>query len=65
MFVVCQTEAEVKRAKGGAAPDPTLDAKGLPPDYHFDPTWEVTPREVKSSRLYGEQPRYSSQPSAA
>ena len=37
-----------KRAKGGAAPDPSLDAKGLPPGYHFDPSWEVTPREVKS-----------------
>jgi sulfur-carrier protein adenylyltransferase/sulfurtransferase len=45
---LAETEAEVKRAKGGAAPDPSLDQKGLPPGYNFDPNWEVTPREVKS-----------------
>jgi adenylyltransferase/sulfurtransferase len=45
---LAETEAEVKAAKGGAAPDPSLDAQGLPPGYNFDPGWEVTPREVKS-----------------
>jgi molybdopterin/thiamine biosynthesis adenylyltransferase/rhodanese-related sulfurtransferase len=49
-----ETAAEVKTAKGqadsGAKPksDPSLDAKGLPPNYPFNPEWEVTPREVKS-----------------
>ncbi len=45
---LAETEAEVKRAKGGAAPDPSLDARGLPPGYNYEPNWEVTPREVKS-----------------
>jgi adenylyltransferase/sulfurtransferase len=45
---LAETEAEVKRAKGGAAPDPSLDSRGLPPGYNYDPTWEITPREVKS-----------------
>jgi sulfur-carrier protein adenylyltransferase/sulfurtransferase len=45
---LAETEAEVKRAKGGAAPDPSLDSRGLPPGYNYDPNWEVTPREVKS-----------------
>jgi adenylyltransferase/sulfurtransferase len=45
---LAETEAEVKRSKGGAVPDPSLDAKGLPPGYAFDPNWETTPREVKS-----------------
>jgi rhodanese-related sulfurtransferase len=45
---LAETEAEVKRAKGGAAPDPSLDSRGLPPGYNFDATWEITPREVKS-----------------
>ena len=45
---LAETEAEVKQAKGGPAPDPGLDERGLPPGYHFDPAWEVTPREVKS-----------------
>ena len=35
-------------AKGAPVADPSLDAKGLPPGYDFDPNWEVTPREVKS-----------------
>jgi adenylyltransferase/sulfurtransferase len=49
-----ETAAEVKSAKGQAEngarpkPDPSLDARGLPPNYPFDPNWEVTPREVKS-----------------
>jgi sulfur-carrier protein adenylyltransferase/sulfurtransferase len=45
---LAETEAEVKRAKGQAGSDPSLDAQGLPPGYHFDGNWEVTPREVKS-----------------
>jgi adenylyltransferase/sulfurtransferase len=32
----------------GLKPDPSLDARGLPPGYQFKPDWEVTPREVKS-----------------
>jgi adenylyltransferase/sulfurtransferase len=32
---------------GAARPDPSLDARGLPPGYAFKPDWEVTPREVK------------------
>jgi len=40
---------DAKRGESGrAAPDPSLDAKGLPPGYQFKPDWEVTPREVKS-----------------
>ena len=45
---LAETEAEVKRAKGAPQPDANLDARGLPPGYHFDPNWEVTPREVKT-----------------
>ena len=45
---LAETEAEVKQAKGGAAPDPSLDSSGLPPGYNYDPAWEITPREVKS-----------------
>jgi adenylyltransferase/sulfurtransferase len=49
-----ETKAEVAVAKGqsddGAKPkrDPTLDDRGLPPAYPFDPNWEITPREVKA-----------------
>jgi sulfur-carrier protein adenylyltransferase/sulfurtransferase len=48
-----ETDAEVRHAKGGngklgPAPDPSLDAKGLPPGYRFNADWEVTPREVKA-----------------
>jgi adenylyltransferase/sulfurtransferase len=57
-----ETAREVQNAKaaksapvGGAGaaaaakrPDPSLDARGLPPGYAYDPEWEVTPREVKS-----------------
>jgi adenylyltransferase/sulfurtransferase len=45
-----ETQREVKDAKNkaSAAPDPTLDARGLPPGYAFNPDWEVTPREVKA-----------------
>lgn len=45
-----ETQREVKDAKNksSAAPDPSLDARGLPPGYAFNPDWEVTPREVKS-----------------
>lgn len=48
-----ETAAEVKSAKGQAnngsqsKRDPSLDARGLPPNYPFDPNWEITPREVK------------------
>ena len=55
-----ETEAEVKRAKAPAAataakPDPSLDARGLPPGYAFKPDWEVTPREVKAMQDKGEK----------
>ena len=56
---LAETEAEVKRAKApqspAAAPDPSLDARGLPPGYPFKPDWEVTPREVKSALDKGEK----------
>ncbi len=52
---LAETEAEVKRAKGGAPADPSLDARGLPPEYNFDPNWEVTPRQVKSLLDKGEK----------
>jgi len=45
-----ETQREVHDAKNrtsGALPDPSLDARGLPPNYPFKPDWEVTPREVK------------------
>ncbi len=45
---LAETVAEAKQAKGAPVADSSLDAKGLPPGYGFDPTWEVTPREVKS-----------------
>ena len=52
---LAETEEEVKRTKAGAAGngqspakrDPSLDDRGLPPNYPFKPDWEVTPREVK------------------
>jgi sulfur-carrier protein adenylyltransferase/sulfurtransferase len=47
-----ETKAEVMDAKNNGkailARDPSLDAKGLPPNYPYNPDWEVTPREVKS-----------------
>jgi adenylyltransferase/sulfurtransferase len=53
---LAETEEEVRKARSGPAsgdgkpakPDPSLDARGLPPGYPFKPDWEVTPREVKS-----------------
>src|SRR5436190_7787184 len=54
---LAETEEEVvdakNKARGSAMgvapqPDPTLDARGLPPGYAFKPDWEVTPREVKA-----------------
>jgi adenylyltransferase/sulfurtransferase len=58
---LAETEDEVRRTKSGemsattsgngqptAKPDPSLDARGLPPGHKFNPDWEVTPREVKS-----------------
>ena len=52
-----ETAAEVKHAKTATSgngkgmtqpkPDPSLDARGLPPNYPFKPDWEVTPRDVK------------------
>jgi adenylyltransferase/sulfurtransferase len=59
-----ETQREVFDAKqqtsggNGAAnkpkPDPSLDDRGLPPGYAFDPQWEVTPREVKAALDKGE-----------
>src|SRR5687767_1323365 len=55
-----ETRQEVHNARSGgngqarARPDPSLDAKGLPPGYRFDPDWEVTPREVKAMQDRGE-----------
>ncbi len=55
-----ETAAEVQQAKAGnmneaKKPDPTLDAKGLPPGYPFKPDWEITPREVKAMQDSGEK----------
>src|SRR4051812_13839693 len=59
-----ETQREVHDAKAAAGgngaagkpkSDPSLDEKGLPPGYHLDPTWEVTPREVKSALDKGEK----------
>jgi adenylyltransferase/sulfurtransferase len=58
-----ETAAEVQRAKSGNGqaaaaapkPDPSLDARGLPPGYQFKPDWEVTPREVKAKLDKGEK----------
>ncbi|MGN6506264.1 MAG: molybdopterin-synthase adenylyltransferase MoeB [Tepidisphaeraceae bacterium] len=45
---VAETKAEVQRTlQGGEVPKPKLDERGLPPDYNFDPDWEITPRELK------------------
>jgi molybdopterin/thiamine biosynthesis adenylyltransferase/rhodanese-related sulfurtransferase len=49
---LAETEAEVRNAKSGGngqpKPDPSLDSRGLPPNYPFKPDWEITPRDVKS-----------------
>ncbi len=51
---LAETEAEVKLAKqpagasAGKKSEANLDERGLPPEYHFDPNWETTPREVKA-----------------
>jgi sulfur-carrier protein adenylyltransferase/sulfurtransferase len=49
---LAETEAEVHQAKSGnngqPKPDPSLDPRGLPPNYPFKPDWEITPREVKT-----------------
>ncbi|MGH7214958.1 MAG: molybdopterin-synthase adenylyltransferase MoeB [Tepidisphaeraceae bacterium] len=57
---LAETEAEVKKAKSGemkqaARPDPSLDARGLPPGYNFDEEMEITPREVKRKLDAGER----------
>jgi adenylyltransferase/sulfurtransferase len=46
---VAETQEEVKRTLNGpaAAKDPSLDDRGLPKGYRFNPEWEVTPRQVK------------------
>lgn len=45
-----ESRQEAHRAKTGttSAPDPSLDARGLPPGYAYKPDWEITPREVKA-----------------
>jgi len=60
-----ETEEEVKRSKSsgengqsqssGPRPDPSLDARGLPPNYPFKPDWEVMPRDVKAMQDSGEK----------
>lgn len=45
---LAETQAEVNKAKAGFnVADPTLDERGLPPNYNFDEDMEVTPRQVK------------------
>jgi sulfur-carrier protein adenylyltransferase/sulfurtransferase len=52
-----ETQREVHAAKSGAKPggDGQFDERGLPPNYKFDPNWEVTPREVKQLLDKGEK----------
>jgi sulfur-carrier protein adenylyltransferase/sulfurtransferase len=49
---LAETEAEVRHAKSGGngqpKSDPSLDSRGLPPNYPFKADWEITPRDVKS-----------------
>jgi adenylyltransferase/sulfurtransferase len=53
---LAETQEEVHRAKSGGngqpphtpQSDPSLDSRGLPPNYAFRADWEITPREVKS-----------------
>jgi sulfur-carrier protein adenylyltransferase/sulfurtransferase len=45
---VKETQAEVKRTLGGTIVKPKLDERGLPPEYNFDPSWEITPRDLKA-----------------
>jgi len=40
--------AAVAASTPAAAPAAGLDSRGLPPNYKFNPDWEITPREVKS-----------------
>jgi rhodanese-related sulfurtransferase len=35
---------------------PVIDARGLPPDYPFNPDWEATPLEVKTMFESSEKP---------
>jgi len=49
-----ETKREVldakNQSKGDSAvktPDPSLDARGLPPGHKFNPEWEITPRDVQ------------------
>ncbi len=44
---LAETEAEVKAAKGGAAPDPTLDSKALAARLQLRPQLGDYPREVQ------------------
>ncbi|MGC4032577.1 MAG: molybdopterin-synthase adenylyltransferase MoeB [Tepidisphaeraceae bacterium] len=45
---LAETQAEVKRTLHGAEVNkPKLDERGLPPEYNFDPAWEITPRDLK------------------
>lgn len=41
-------------APKAAAPDPSLDERGLPPGYAFKPDWEITPRQVKAMQDRGD-----------
>jgi len=51
---VAETEVEVRRATQPAQAASGLNEQGLPPDYRFDPNWEVTPRQVKAMLDKGE-----------
>jgi adenylyltransferase/sulfurtransferase len=54
---LAETQREVFDAKSKAhgprivgvelKPDPSLDARGLPPGYAFKPDWEITPRQTR------------------
>lgn len=55
---LAETKAEAHRATAPASanqPDPSLDARGLPPGFQIDEDWEVTPREVAEKKSRGEE----------
>ncbi len=64
---LAETAEEVQHAKAPKSenstagtqmkPDPSLDARGLPPGYAFKQDWEATPREVKK-KIDAKDPKF-------
>jgi molybdopterin/thiamine biosynthesis adenylyltransferase/rhodanese-related sulfurtransferase len=56
-----ETKREAHQSKAPQAPtakpDPSLDARGLPPGYAFKEGWEITPRETKA-KLDSKDPHF-------